>query len=54
MRKKFKRDLRDMLVYTKQEYLMMSNVELRKRRAGLQIKRFLVKRFRDKKLFELE
>ena len=32
MRKKFKKDLRDMLVYTKQEYLMMSNAELRRRR----------------------
>jgi len=53
MRKKFKKDLRDMLVYTKQEYLMMSNTELRKRRAGLRIKRFIVKKFRERKLREL-
>lgn len=30
MRKKFKKDLRDMLVYTKQEYLLMSNTEIKK------------------------
>ncbi|CDW82611.1 leucine-rich repeat and iq domain-containing protein 3 [Stylonychia lemnae] len=54
MRKKFKKDLRDMLVYTKQEYLMMSNKELRKRRAGMRIKRFIVQKFREKKLRELK
>eukprot|EP00347_Sterkiella_histriomuscorum_P006457 403352701 len=54
MRKKFKRDLRDMLVYTKQEYLMMSNAEIRKRRAGLRIKRFIVQKYRERKKQELE
>lgn len=54
MRRKFKKDLRDMLVYTKQEYLMMSNAELRKRRAALRIKRFIVKKYRETKRRLLE
>lgn len=37
LRKKLKRDLRDMLVYTNEEHLMMSNVELRKRAAAKRI-----------------
>ena len=54
MRKKFKKDLRDMLAFTKQEYLLMSNQDLRKRYSGLLIKRFMVKRYRESKRHILE
>ena len=37
MRIKLKRDLKDMLKYTNEEHLMMSNVELRKRAAARHI-----------------
>lgn len=37
LRQKLKRDLRDMLVWTNEEHLMMSNVELRKRAAAKRI-----------------
>ena len=37
LRLKLKKDLRDMLVYTNEEHLMMSNVELRKRAASKRI-----------------
>jgi hypothetical protein len=37
LRIKLKRDLKDMLKYTNEEHLMMSNVELRKRAAAKNI-----------------
>ena len=37
MRKKFKKDLKDMLAYTNEEYLLMSNAEIRKRDAAILI-----------------
>ncbi len=37
LRAKLKRDLKDMLKYTNEEHLMMSNVELRKRAAAKHI-----------------
>ena len=37
LRLKLKKDLRDMLRYTNEEHLMMSNVELRKRAAARRI-----------------
>lgn len=43
-----------MLVYTKQEYLMMSNEELRKRHAAKIIKKFMISKHRQKKFEELE
>ncbi len=49
MRRKFKKDLRDMLAYTKQEYLLMSNAEIRRIRAANKIKRFMLKHHREKK-----
>jgi hypothetical protein len=49
MRKKFKKDLKDMLVYTGQEYLMLTNTEIRQRNAARRIKNFMIKRYREKK-----
>ena len=46
MRRKFKRDLKDMLAYTNQEYLLMTNKEIKKRRAETVIKKFMIKNFR--------
>lgn len=37
LRLKLKRDLRDMLRYTNEEHLMMSNIELRQRAAARRI-----------------
>ena len=37
LRQKLKRDLRDMLRWTNEEHLMMSNVQLRKRAASRRI-----------------
>ena len=37
LRVKLKRDLKDMLKYSNEEHLMMSNVELRKRAAASRI-----------------
>lgn len=37
LRVKLKRDLKDMLKYSNEEHLMMSNVELRKRAAARRI-----------------
>jgi len=48
MRRKFKKDLRDMLVYTNQEYLLLSNYEIRRRSAAKIIKRNVLHWFRDK------
>ena len=39
MRKKFKKDLRDVLSYTKQEDLLLTNYEIRKIRATKVIRR---------------
>jgi hypothetical protein len=52
-RKRFRKDLMDMLAYTGQEHLLMTNKELRERSAGFIIKKFILKKFREKKHEEL-
>ena len=54
IRQRFKRDLMDMLRYTGQEYLLMSNEEIRQKAAGIIIKNFVMKKYREKKRQELE
>lgn len=49
IRMKFKRDLMDMLAYTGDQHLLMTNDELRQRSAGSMIKKFILKKFREKK-----
>ena len=48
MRLKLKKDLKDMLRYTNEEHLMMSNVELRKRAAARRIFDTMMEYYRKK------
>lgn len=41
LRKKLKKDLRDMLRYDKLEFLLMSNIEIRRIKAANRIKNFV-------------
>ena len=54
MRRKFRKDLKDMLSYSKQEYLLLSNVEIRRIHAASKIKSSVVKHHRAKKKTSLE
>ena len=54
VRRKFKKELFDMLETTNQQYLMMTNAQLRERSAGTVIKKFMLKKYREKKRELLE
>jgi hypothetical protein len=54
LRKKLKADLRDVLAYTKQEYLMLSNQEIRMNKAALVIYRIIHKWWRARQRRKLE
>jgi len=48
-RLRFKRELMDMLQLTGQQYLMMTNQQIRQKSAGFVIKKFILKKYREKK-----
>jgi myosin heavy subunit len=53
-RQKFRRDLYDMLALSNQQFLLLSNKEIRQKNAGSLIKKFMLKKYREKKREHLE
>jgi hypothetical protein len=53
-RHRFKKDLYDMLALSNQQFLLLSNKEIRQKNAGSVIKRFMLKKYREKKREQLE
>jgi hypothetical protein len=53
-RHRFKKDLYDMLALSNQQFLLLSNKEIRQKNAGSVIKRFMLKKYREKKREHLE